>query len=145
MSFISIYSSFAVFPLREPALTLLSMPNRWPAICHRTGSPFSTACGSLWSLHRLSTPSWSWLLSTLWYSWWRSVSQFSFSPWRVTWQQSKFQSFCMCFLCPRMHKLIKSDSKGFQFQIKAIFVLSIHQRILKKRFSTKRLSNFQHW
>lgn len=56
---------------RGLALTLQLMPNLWRATCPRTRSPSSTGCGSLWSQLRLSTPSWSWLLSTLWYSWWR--------------------------------------------------------------------------
>lgn len=78
---------------RGPASTLPSMPGLWPAICHRTNSPSSTACGSLWSRHPLSTPSWSWSLSTLWSSWWRLVCQRAFHTSFVT-MQNKWMWIC---------------------------------------------------
>lgn len=61
----------SVFPCRGRALTLLSMPSLWRATCLRMSSPSSTGCGSLSSQLHLNIPSWSWLLSTLWFSWWR--------------------------------------------------------------------------
>ena len=56
---------------RGRASTSPSVPNRSPATCPRTGTPSSTASGTSWCLHPLSTPSWPWSPWTPSCWWWR--------------------------------------------------------------------------